>query len=78
MAAPSNGATAIGWMRALLTAVAILVVGAVLFVFGPNWLLTHLTGLSRNGRVAVVTTVFVIVFAAFAWGLRRLQARRSI
>jgi Ca2+/Na+ antiporter len=78
MAARSSSATTIGWGRALVSAVVILVVGAVLFVFAPNWLLTHLTGLSRNGRVAVVTTAFVVVFVAFAWALRRLQARRVI
>jgi drug/metabolite transporter superfamily protein YnfA len=78
MAEPSGDATPIGWLRALASAVVILVAGAVLFVFAPNWLLTHLTGLSRNGRVAVVATAFVVVFVAFAWVLRRLQARRVI
>ena len=68
----------IGWLRALVSAVIILVVGAMLLVFVPNWLLTHLTGLSRNGRVAIATTLFVIVFVAFAWVLRRLQVRRVI
>ncbi|MEX1006407.1 MAG: hypothetical protein WD271_01010 [Acidimicrobiia bacterium] len=78
MAARSSSATTIGWGRALVSAAVILVAGAVLLVFVPNWLLTHLTGLSRNGRVAVVTTSFVVVFVAFAWVLRRLQARRVI
>ena len=68
----------IGWGRAVLSALLIVVVGAVFFVFAPNWLLTHLTGLSRNGRVAVVTIGFVVFFVLFAWGLRRLQARRVI
>ena len=68
----------IGWGRAVLAALLIVVVGAVLFVFGPNWLLTHLTGLSRNGRVAIVTVAFFVLFALFAWGLRRLQARHAI
>jgi hypothetical protein len=68
----------IGWGRAVLTAFLIVVVGAVLFVFGPNWLLTHLSGLSRNGRVAIVTIAFFVLFALFAWSLRRLQARRVI
>ena len=71
-------ATSFGWGRAVLSATLIVAVGSVLFVFGPNWLLTHLTGLSRNGRVAVVTVAFVVFFAFFAWGLRRLQARRVI
>jgi drug/metabolite transporter superfamily protein YnfA len=78
MAERSGDTTSIGWLRALASAVVILVAGAVLFVFAPNWLLTHLTGLSRNGRVAVVATAFVVVFVAFAWVLRRLQARRVI
>ena len=68
----------IGWGRAALTAVAILVVGTVLFVIAPNWVLMHLTGLSRNGRVAVATVGFFVIFVAFAWALRRLQARRVI
>jgi hypothetical protein len=78
MAAPSRNESTIGWGRALVSAVVILVAGAVLLVFVPNWLLTHLTGLSRNGRVGVVTTEFVVVFVALAWALRRLQARRVI
>jgi hypothetical protein len=78
MATSSSNATTIGWGRALVSAVVILVAGAALFVFAPNWLLMHLTGLSRNWRVAVVATAFVVVFVAFAWGLRRLQARRVI
>ena len=71
-------ATSIGWGRAVLAATLIVAAGAVLFVFGPNWLLTHLTGLSRNGRVAVATVAFFVFFALFAWSLRRLQARRVI
>jgi hypothetical protein len=70
--------TSLGWGRAVLAATLIVAAGAVLFVFGPNWLLTHLTGLSRNGRVAVATVAFFVFFALFAWSLRRLQARRVI
>jgi len=68
----------IGWGRAALTAIAILVVGTATLVIFPNWVLVHLTGLSRNGRVAVATIGFVAIFAALAWGLRRLQARGVI
>jgi hypothetical protein len=68
----------IGWGRAALTAVAILVVGTVTLVIAPNWVLVHLTGLSRNGRVAVATVGFLVIFTALAWGLRRLQARGVI
>jgi hypothetical protein len=68
----------IGWGRAALTAIAILVVGTASLVIAPNWVLVHLTGLSRNGRVAVATVGFVTFFVALAWGLRRLQARGVI
>jgi hypothetical protein len=73
-AAPSP----IGWVRAALTSLAILAVGTALLIYLPNWVLNHLTGLERNGRVAVATTCFFVVFFAFAWVLRRLQARRVI
>ena len=68
----------IGWARAALTSLVILAVGTALLIYLPNWLLTHLTGLERNGRAAVATTCFFVVFFAFAWVLRRLQARRVI
>jgi len=73
-AAPSP----IGWVRAALSSLAILALGAVLFLYVPNWVLTHLTGLSRHGRVAIATAGFFVLFFAFAWALRRLQARHAI
>lgn len=68
----------IGWCRAAASALTILVVGAGLFVYVPNWVVTHLTGLSRGGRVAVATIGFFLLLAAVAWLLRRLQARRVV
>ena len=68
----------IWWGRAAFLSLVVLVVGAVLFMYVPNWVLTHLTGLSRDGRVAVATTGFFVLFFAFAWVLRRLQARGVI
>jgi hypothetical protein len=68
----------IGWGRAVLTALIILALGTLLLVYLPNWALTNLTGLSRNGRVAVATGAFFVLFFAFAWALRRLQARRVL
>ena len=38
----------------------------------------QLTGLDRSQRVGVSTAYFVVVFAAIAYGLRRLQRRGSI
>jgi hypothetical protein len=66
--------SAIGWWRAALSAAVILVVGSVVFVYLPNWLLGHLTGVGRHGRVTIVTTGFVAVLLALSWALRRLQA----
>jgi hypothetical protein len=71
-------ASPIGWGRASATALVVLAVGAALFVFVPNWVLTHLTGLSRNGRVAVATIGFFVLLVVVLWVLRRLQARRVI
>jgi hypothetical protein len=68
----------VGWGRATLSTLAILAAGTALLVLVPNWMLVHLTGLSRNGRVAVATIEFVVAFAGLAWALRRLQARRVI
>jgi hypothetical protein len=47
-------------------------------VYAPNWVLNHLTGLSRGGRVAVATIGFFLLLAATAWFLRRLQGRRVV
>jgi hypothetical protein len=70
--------SSLGWWRAAATAVAILAVGAGVFVYAPNWVLVHLTGLSRSGRVAVATTGFLVLLVAMAFVLRRLQRRRLI
>ena len=78
-AAGNEAATGVfGWWRAALFALVILAVGLVLLVYLPNWLLEHLTGVGRHGRVAITTTGFFAVLFAFAWALRRLQARGVI
>ena len=68
----------IGWPRAIITAVLVVVIGIVLLAYGTNALLTKLTSLDRSQRVGVSTAYFVVVFAAIAYGLRRLQRRGSI
>jgi hypothetical protein len=68
----------IGWGRAVVSTFVILVVGVTALVIFPNWVLVHLTGLSRNGRVAVATVGFALAFLAIAWALRRMQAHRAI
>jgi hypothetical protein len=68
----------IGWWRAAASALTILAAGTALFVYAPNWVLIHLTGLSRGGRVAIATIGFVLLLAAAAWLLRRLQTRHVV
>jgi hypothetical protein len=63
----------IGWGRAAASALVILAVGAGLLIYLPNWVLTHLSGLSRHARVAVATLEFLVSLAAMSWALRRLQ-----
>ena len=65
----------IGWWRAAGSALVILAVGAGVFLYLPNWVLTHLSGLSRDGRVAVATVEFLLALAVMSWVLRRLQRR---
>ena len=65
----------IGWWRAAASALAILAVGAGLLVYLPNWVLTHLSGVSRGGRVALATVEFLLALAVMSWALRRLQRR---
>ena len=66
---------AMPWVRAGLTAVALVAVAAALLVIVPNLVLTRISGLSRSGRVAVATLWFFAALGGLAWGLRRSQAR---
>ena len=71
------GAT-IGWIRAVLTGVIVLVVGLAASVGVANLILTKATGLSRNIREYVASVVFLAVVFLLAWALRRLQAHGLI
>jgi hypothetical protein len=68
----------IGWLRALLTGAAIVIVGIVAFVYVPNWILTKIDGKTRSSLVAVATTTFFVLLFALAWLLRFLQRRKVI
>ena len=70
--------SAIGWGRASLTGLAVLVVGTVAAVGGANAVLTKATSLSRDLREYIASIVFLAVVIAIAWVLRRLQARGLI
>jgi hypothetical protein len=68
----------IGWPRALLTSAIIVVVGILLLVYVPNWILTKIHGKTRSSLVAVATTTFFVLLFALAWTLRRLQRNKVI
>ncbi len=78
MADDTESAPTIGWLRALVTAAVIVVVGIVALVYGPNWVLTKIHGKTRGSLVAVATTMFFVLLVALAWALRRLQHRKVI
>jgi hypothetical protein len=68
----------IGWGRAILSGLAVLVVGFVGAVYVPNRILTKALGLTRTGREWLAVGTFLVVVLGVAWALRRLQARRLI
>ena len=71
------GAT-LSWPRAIVATVVVVALGIALLVVVPNLIVTQLGGLDRSGRVALATVWFFGMLAAFAWLLRRLQARHLI
>jgi fumarate reductase subunit D len=71
-------AASIGWIRAVLTGVIVLVVGLAASVGVANLILTRATGLSRSDREYVASVVFLAVVFLLAWALRRLQAHGLI
>jgi hypothetical protein len=68
----------IGWLRAMLTAVVIVVVGIAILVYGSNAVLTKVHGKTRSSLVGIVTPLFFVVLIALAWALRQLQRRKII
>ncbi len=68
----------VGWIRAIASAAAVLVVGFAAAVLGSNEILTRLSGVDRHGRQYLATALFFVVIVAMAWVLRRLQARKLI
>jgi hypothetical protein len=66
-----------GWPRAILTAVAVVVVAFAVLVYGSNAVLT-MHGKTRSSLVGIVTPLFFVVLVAMAWALRQLQRRKMI
>lgn len=67
----------ISWLRAVLTALAILVAVVLALVVGPDQFLDRVD-LDRSVKVGLVTAWFLVGLLAVAWGLRRLQSRGLI
>ena len=47
-------------------------------VIGGNRILTKALGVTRGGREALASALFLVVMVVLAWALRRLQARGMI
>ena len=77
VATPSSSAE-IGWLRAIATGLAILVVGVGGAVYGADRILTKALGLRRTPREYLATALFFLVVIVLAWLLRRLQERKLI
>ena len=68
----------IGWLRAILTAAIIVVVGIALCVIVPDQILKRVHSLNRHNLVAIATAMFFVVLFAMAWSLRVLQRRKVL
>ena len=77
-AAPPSSPAEIGWLRAIATGLAILVVGVGVAVYGADRILTKALGLRRTPREYLAVALFFLVVIVLAWVLRRLQERKLI
>jgi Ca2+/Na+ antiporter len=75
---PHERRDAIGWPRAVGSALAILLVGIGVGVYGAQFAIEHLTGFDRDQRVWVATAIMALSVVAMAWALRRMQSRGVI
>lgn len=71
----SNELRPVSWPMATVIAVGAVVVAAALLALLPHLLVSRLTGIAREGRVALVTVYEPVAFALVVWGAARLQRR---
>lgn len=65
----------VSWPVATVIAVGAVVVAAALLALVPHLLVSRLSGIAREGRVAIATVYEPIAFALVVWGAARLQRR---
>jgi hypothetical protein len=75
---PGSDDAEIGWARAIVSGLGILLVGFGAAVLGANRILTKALGLRRTPREWLATGLFFLVLIVLAWGLRRLQGKKLI
>ena len=68
----------IGWPRAVLSGLVVIVIGFAGAVLGPNAILTKSLALTRGARELLATLLFFAVIAILAVVLRWLQHRKLI
>jgi hypothetical protein len=68
----------IGWPRAIASGLAVIVIGFVGAIVGPNAVLTKSLALTRTAREWLATALFFAVIAVLAVALRWLQHRKLI
>lgn len=75
---PKDTPPEIGWIRAILTAIGILVVGVTVLVYATNAVILKAKGLNHGNRVGIATTMFFVALLVLAVALRQLQRRKLI
>jgi hypothetical protein len=71
-------APTIGWPRAMLSGLIVILVGFMGAVLGPNAILTRSLALTRGARELLATLLFLAVIGILAVALRWLQHRKLI
>ncbi len=77
MSDPEDG-TEIGWVRAILSGVAVLAVAFFGGVYGANEIITRSLAFTRSAREWLATALITVVVIVLAVALRWLQSRKLI
>ena len=72
------GAGEIGWVRAILSGLAVILVAFLGGAYGANEILTKSLALTRTAREWLATGLVVLVVIVLAGALRWLQSRKLV